>query len=72
MKHEPICVTYDHQPKSRDNGDWERWRMLCMDWDMDMLPLSNPSSSTTLPKSYNTYLGGDDDHQGETRKKTQI
>jgi hypothetical protein len=43
-----------------------------MERDMDMLPLSNPPSSTTLPKNDNTYLGGDDHHQGETRQKAQI
>jgi hypothetical protein len=69
MKFEPISVTYDNQPKRGDNENWERWRMLCMDWDMDMPPLSKPPSSTTLPKSDNTYLGDNDDHQGETRQK---
>jgi hypothetical protein len=72
MKHEPTCVTYDHQPKSRDDDNQEIWRMLCMDWDMDTLPLSKSPSDTTLPKSDNTYLGDDDDHQGETRQKAQI
>jgi hypothetical protein len=43
-----------------------------MDWDMDTLHLSKPPSSTTQPKSDNTYLEDDDDHQGETRKKAQI
>ena len=47
--------------------------MLCMDRDMETLPLSNThSSSTTLPKSDNTYLGEDDNHQGETYQKEQI
>jgi hypothetical protein len=32
-----------------------------MDWDMDMLHLSNPPSSMTQPKSDNTYLKDDDD-----------
>jgi len=69
MKHEPICVTYGHQLKSGDNINWERWGILCMDQDMDMLLLSNPPSSSTLPKSDDIYLGKDDDHQGETRHK---
>jgi len=46
--------------------------MLCMDWDVDMLPFSKPPGSTTLPKSDNNYLGDDDDHQCETRQKAQI
>jgi hypothetical protein len=44
-----------------------------MDRDMDTLPLSNPPPcSTTIPKSDNTYLVDDDDHQGETRQKAHI
>jgi hypothetical protein len=43
-----------------------------MDCDMDMLHLSKPPSSKTQPMSDNTYLEDDDDHQGETRQKTQI
>jgi hypothetical protein len=43
-----------------------------MDWDMDTLHLLNPSSSTTQPKSDNTYLEDDAKHQGETRQKAQI
>jgi hypothetical protein len=43
-----------------------------MDRDMDTLPISKPPNSTTQPKSDNTYLVDDDDHQGETRKKARI
>jgi hypothetical protein len=39
--------------------------------DMDTTPIKSPNSRT-LPKSDNTYLGGDDEHQGETRQKEQI
>jgi hypothetical protein len=39
---------------------------------MDMLHFSKPPSSTTQPKSDNIYLEDDDEHQGETRQKTQI
>jgi hypothetical protein len=65
-------MTYENQPKRGDNGNREKWRMLCMDQNMDSLPLSNPPNGTTLPKSDNTYIVDDDDHQGETRKKAQI
>jgi len=43
-----------------------------MDWDMDTLRLLEPPGRTTQPKSDNTYLEYDDDHQGETRQKAQI
>jgi hypothetical protein len=32
-----------------------------------MLPLLWPPSSTTFPKSDNTLLGDDDDHQGDVK-----
>jgi hypothetical protein len=42
MRHEPLWVTYDNQPKRRDNQRWERWSVLHMDWDMEMLPYQGP------------------------------
>jgi hypothetical protein len=37
-----------------------------------MLPLSKPPNSITLPKSGNTYLEDDDEHQGETKQKANL
>jgi hypothetical protein len=43
-----------------------------MDWDIYTLLISKPPSRNTLPKSDDTCLAWDDNHQGETRTKAQI